>query len=1558
MKKTILIYLFLCCAFFSFESTKAQTLQAGDIAFVGLDFAGSDGFSFIALKPLPAGETLYFAEEGWHTGNVWNTLETHLQWTIPAGGIACGTIISIVETAVDTFTITGATGAVTYGYKPAGPGFQLGGSGDQILAYQSATGVRPTNPTFIAGVHAEADAVNYNDSTKWSTQAVAGSESIVPLGLTNGVDCISLFSKGQPTEPGYNKYTGTLTGTAAAIRASINNVANWGNSTTATLGILPSNYATPVINCAVATTPTVTTTTATGVGAVKATMGGNVTADAGAAVTERGIVWATTANPTTANTKITNGTGTGVFSGLVSSLPAGTTVNYRAYAINSGGTSYGANLSFTTGAALSAITNKTNVTCNGGSNGTAWVTASGGAPPYSYLWSSGGTGATATGLTAGPYTCTITDSELTQFTTGSIAVSQTPPLNASISSTIATCNGGSNGTATVVDPTNVTGPFSYLWSTGATGTTASGLAAGPYTCRITAPNTCSIIKNFNITQPPAITATTTQTSVSCNGGSNGTATVVGATGGTGTLTYSWNTNPVQTTATATGLAASATPYVCTITDINLCSITKNVTIIEPQAIITSITGANAICLGSTTTLSPTTGGTWASSNTAVATVTDAGVVTGVSNGTATFTFTQTSTGCPSAPTAAVTVNANPTASITGANPICVGVTSALSPTTGGTWASSNTAVATVTDAGVVTGVSNGTATFTFTQTSTGCPSAPTAAITVNALPITTILGANAICVGSTTTLSPTTGGTWMSSNTAIAPVTNGGTTIGVTNGIATFIFRLNSTGCSSAPTAAITVKALPTTTILGANAICVGSTTTLSPTTGGTWASSSAAVATVTNAGVVTGVSNGSATFTFTQTSTGCPSSPTAAITVNALPTTTILGANAICMGSTTTLSPTTGGTWASSNTAVATVTDAGLVTGVSDGSATFTFTKTSTGCVSAPTAAITVNALPTANITGTNAICIGSTTTLSPTTGGTWMSSNTAIAPVTNAGTIIGVTNGSATFIYTQTSTGCVSAPTAAVTVNALPTANITGTNTICVNGTSTLSPTTGGTWTSSNTAVATVTDAGLVTGVSNGSATFTFTQTSTGCNSAPTAAITVNALPIATISGTNAICVGSTTTLSPTTGGTWMSSNTAIAPVTNAGTVIGVTNGSATFIYTQTNTGCVSDPTAAVTVNALPTATITSTNLICVGTTSTVLPNTGGTWASSNNSVATVTNAGLVTGVANGSATFTFTQTNTGCVSDPTDAVTVNALPAATITGSNPICVGSTSALSPTTGGIWASSNTAVATVTNAGVVTGVSNGSATFTFTKTSTGCVSDPTAAVTVNETAAPTATATQPFCSSAIVADLVATGTDTKWYDATNNGNLLTSSTVLVSGNKYYVSQTLNSCESIRTEVSVSITVINKTITQTGNTLMANQTGASYQWFKCPSELLSVETNQSITPTSTGSYAVGISLNGCLATSDCVTVTILGKDIFEKEEVLTIYPNPNKGILNIKSDFEGVFIITDQLGKTVKTFKVLNSDYNSINIESLSDGAYYLRATNGTKIVSKKLIIKK
>ncbi|MFP3670128.1 SprB repeat-containing protein, partial [Priestia sp. SIMBA_032] len=117
--------------------------------------------------------------------------------------------------------------------------------------------------------------------------------------------------------------------------------------------------------------------------------------------------------------------------------------------------------------------------CNGGSNGSATVTVTGGTGAYRYLWSpSGGTAATASGLAAGNYTVTVKDANNCQKT-ANVTIEQPSALIASAAAqTNVSCNGGTNGSATV-SVTGGTGAYTYLWSpSGGTAATASGLAAG------------------------------------------------------------------------------------------------------------------------------------------------------------------------------------------------------------------------------------------------------------------------------------------------------------------------------------------------------------------------------------------------------------------------------------------------------------------------------------------------------------------------------------------------------------------------------------------------------------------------------------------------------------------------------------------------------------------------------------------------------------------------------------------------------------------------------------------------------------------------------------------------------------------------------------------------------------------------------------------------------------------------------------------------------------------------------------------------------------------------
>jgi hypothetical protein len=171
---------------------------------------------------------------------------------------------------------------------------------------------------------------------------------------------------------------------------------------------------------------------------------------------------------------------------------------------------------------LYSTTNSTNVTCNGGSNGSASVITSGGSGTYTYSWSpSGGTAASASGLVAGTYTVTVTDSN-NNMTTSTVTITEPTALIASATSqTNVSCYGGLDGAATV-SASGGSGNYTYSWSpNGGTEATASGLMAGTYTCIVTDTNNCQTSQTFTITQPAELNNTITENAGTLTANQNG-----------------------------------------------------------------------------------------------------------------------------------------------------------------------------------------------------------------------------------------------------------------------------------------------------------------------------------------------------------------------------------------------------------------------------------------------------------------------------------------------------------------------------------------------------------------------------------------------------------------------------------------------------------------------------------------------------------------------------------------------------------------------------------------------------------------------------------------------------------------------------------------------------------------------------------------------------------------------------------------------------------------------------------------------------------------------------
>ena len=481
-----------------------------------------------------------------------------------------------------------------------------------------------------------------------------------------------------------------------------------------------------------------------------------------------------------------------------------------------------------------------------------------------------------------------------------------------------------------------------------------------------------------------------------------------------------------------------------------------------------------------------------------------------------------------------------------------------------------------------------TGTVTLINSTTLCEGSAPFSFVVNANPTATIT--TPICLNGTGTIvgsgTKATINPYVSANDAIATVTSTGSITAISAGT-TIITYTNNLGCKVQKS--ITVNELPTLT--GGN-VCVGSsnltlTGSGTPATTNPYVSANTAIATISSTGVVTGVSAGTTTITYTD-SFGCQA--TASVTVSALPT---LAGEQICVGETLTVLgsgiPNSTNPYVSSNPAIATVTNGGLVTGISAGTVTITYTNFS-GCQIGAT--VVVNAKPNAGTDKT--ACVGTDLILTGTANtGTWTAQAGNPAGATVGSTTAGVASvsfattalGDYHFIYTVNS--CTD--TVKVTVNPKP--NAGADQTVCAGTSATLTGTANtGTWTAQagNPAGATVgsTTSGVanVSFVGTTSGAFNFIYTAGSCTD--TVQVTVTAKPNA---GTDQIVLcsaGSATTPLQLTGtpasGTWsaVGNNPTGVSISSSG-LVSFTNPTAqnkSFNFIYTLNGCADTVTVTV--------------------------------------------------------------------------------------------------------------------------------------------------------------------------------------------------------------------------------------------------------------------------------------------------------------------------------------------------------------------------------------------
>ena len=1545
--------------------SEAQTMQKGDIAFIGYNTSGPDGFAFIALNDLPAGETLYLTEQGWD-GDEWmaGNGEPHLSFVIPAG-ITCGKIISVVETSADVLTVTGG-GAVTFAQ---GTGFNLSG-GDQMIAYQSTSGVAPASPIFIAAIHADYNSTKYDPVTTWNPPSAssmnwATSDSAVPTGLTNGVDCISLFPAPGP-EVANAKYNGTLTGTSIALRAAINNPANWISIATPAYTITPSGYPTPSVTCINCTNPTVPTLTAS-----TATLCNG---------SSRTITISGTLNSATA-WHIYSGScgGTPVTTTATGSFTVSPTVTTTYYVRGEGGcVTPGSCASITVNVNPAIVLTSgsfTTVSCNGGNNGTATVAPTGGTGPYTYSWApSGGTNATAAGLAVGVYTVTVTDN-IGCTATRSFTITQPPVLNGSTVVTNIACFGGNTG-AINLTPSGGVGPYTFNWGGGITTEDRTGLTAGTYSVTITDANSCTrTISNIAVGQPAAaISGTTVVTNVACFGGNTGAINLT-PTGGVGPYTFNW----VGGATTEDRVLLTAGTYSVTITDANGCTGTvSGITVGQPAAAVSgTVVVTNVACFGGNTgaiNLTPTGGvgpytfnwgggvttedRTTLTAGTYSVTITDANGCTGTVSG---IVVTQ-----PAAAVSAVTVvtniacfgsstgaiNLTPTGgvgpytfnwgggittedrtglaagtytvTITDAN----GCTGTVSPTVSNVSAAALGGTATKTDVSC-NGGSNGTATVSVTGGTTPysyswAPSGGTNATATGLAAGTytvTVTDFNGCQITRTVTVNqPATalGGIITKTDISCNGGSNGTASVAVTGGTTPYSYSWSPSGGTNAMATGLTAGTY-TVTVTDFNGCQITRTTTINQpaaalggtisktdiscnggsngtatvvVTGGTtpysysWSPSGG-----TNASA-TGLASGTYTVTVTDFN-GCQITRT--VTVNQ-PATALSAAtgggktDVSCNGGangTATVAP-TGGTppytysWSPSGGTNATAT--GLAAG------TYTVTVTdNNACQATRSFTITQPTALAGTASKTDVSCNGGNngTATVAVTGGTPSYTYSWAPSGGTAATATGLAAGTYTVTVTDANACQI---TRTVTVNQPAAAlggTISKTDVSCnggANGTATVSATGGTTPYSYSWAPSGGTNA-TASGLASGTYTVTVTDFN-GCQITRTVTVNQPAALTATTSQTNVSCNGGANgTASVTaTGGTGAYTYSWAPSGGTGATASGLSAGTYTVTITDANT-CQITRTVTVTEPAALTATTSQTNVSCNGGAngSASVTVTGGTgaytysWAPSGGTGATAT------GLTAGTYTVTITDANL-CQITRTVTLTEPAALAATTSQINLLCNGGAngSASVTVTGGTGAYTYAWAPSGGTAATASGLSAGTYTVTITDANTCQI---TRTVTLTEPAALAATTTQTnvSCNGGAngSASVTATGgTGAYTYVWAPSGGTAATASGLAAGTYTVTIKDANLCQITRTVTITAPSAIAIVPSQTNVSCTGGSNGSasvgvsggtgSYTFSWAPSG----GTGATATGLAAGTYTVTVTdANSCMATQSFTITTV-------------------------------------------------------------------------------------
>lgn len=384
--------------------------------------------------------------------------------------------------------------------------------------------------------------------------------------------------------------------------------------------------------------------------------------------------------------------------------------------------------------------------------------------PITYSWGGPG-GYTTTPSTvsnqtlataaSGVYTLTVISPGCTS--SGTVQVTSPSTFTPSIVNSSVSCYNGSNGTASVSALTGTsTAPYAYLWSSSQTAIQATGLIAGNYTCAVTDAMGCTYTATTSIIQPAQAFLTLANTSVTCNNGTNGTASVaVIPIANTGPYTYTWSSNPVQTSSLATGIGVGT--YTCILKDNIGCLFTGTTTLIQPTSVsVTISTNTTQVCMGTPINFTGLASGGTGAAYTYSWSTGSLGATTAISepNG-GTYTYTLTAldvNNCAVSAVKTVTFIPNPILSCANRD-ICYGQSTNLYVNGASNYSWSPSTGLNVTSGSAVVASNYVTTVYTILGNNSFCVGSTNVTVTVIPYPTPTISSPNQeICYGISTTI--------------------------------------------------------------------------------------------------------------------------------------------------------------------------------------------------------------------------------------------------------------------------------------------------------------------------------------------------------------------------------------------------------------------------------------------------------------------------------------------------------------------------------------------------------------------------------------------------------------------------------------------------------------------------------------------------------------------------------------------------------------------------------------------------------------------------------------